>query len=83
MARGPWLTPGDLFPELDELKGRKAGEMATLSEARDAAERRQILRALRLTDGQVTKAAELLRVSRTTLWEKMRRLRIGAQDPAA
>jgi len=41
---------------------------------RDAAEQRQILRALERTDGQIARAAALLGVSRTTLWEKMRRL---------
>jgi DNA-binding NtrC family response regulator len=74
LARGAWIMPGDLFPEL----GREgaASEMASLAEVKDAAERRQILRALQATEGQVMKAAELLGVSRTTLWEKMRRLKI-------
>jgi DNA-binding NtrC family response regulator len=48
--------------------------VTTLAEAREAAERRQIERALEHTDGRVAKAAELLGVSRTTLWEKMRRI---------
>src|SRR3546814_7299595 len=50
-----------------------ASEMASLAEVKDAAERRQILRALQVTEGQVMKAAELLGVSRTTLWEKIDR----------
>lgn len=83
LARGPWLAPGDLFPEVGTPQDGKAGEMATLSEVRDAAELRQIHRALQMTGGHVTKAAELLKVSRTTLWEKMRRLRITADDTAA
>lgn len=78
LARGAWLMPGDLFPEVGRLQGGEAGEIATLSEVRDAAERRQILRALQVTDGHMMKAAELLGVSRTTLWEKMRRLGITA-----
>jgi len=82
LARGASLMPGDLFPEVGRGQDGASGEIATLSEVRDAAERRQILRALRMTDGQVMKAAELLGVSRTTLWEKMRRLRIAADDSA-
>jgi DNA-binding NtrC family response regulator len=78
LARGAWLMPGDLFPEVDRPQGGEAGEIATLSEVRDAAERRQILRVLQVTEGHMMKAAELLGVSRTTLWEKMRRLGIGA-----
>lgn len=80
LSRGAWLMPGDLFPDVGHTDDGKAGEIATLSEVRDAAERRQIRRALQATDGQVMKAATLLGVSRTTLWEKMRRLRIAADD---
>ena len=76
LAGGDWLTPGDLFPEVGRIREGAEGEIATLSEVRDAAERRQILRALRATNGQIMKAADLLAVSRTTLWEKMRRLKI-------
>ncbi|WP_105434867.1 arsenic response regulator transcription factor AioR [Neorhizobium tomejilense] len=64
------LLPADLFPEKKGFEGR-TGE--TLSEARDAAEKRQILRALSSTDGQISQAARQLGVSRTTLWEKMTR----------
>ena len=80
LAQGAWLMPGDLFPEVGRPQEGKADEIATLSEVREAAERRQIMRALQATDGQVMKAAELLAVSRTTLWEKMRRLRITPGD---
>jgi transcriptional regulator of acetoin/glycerol metabolism len=59
----------DLFPE------RASGEaMRSLSEVRDAAEKAQIMAALDRTHGQVGEAAKLLRVSRTTLWEKMQKL---------
>jgi two-component system response regulator HydG len=78
LATTEWIMPGDLFPE----KSFQAGveRFAPLSDVRDAAERRQIERALEQTGGQVAKAAELLAVSRTTLWEKMTRLGIGARD---
>jgi DNA-binding NtrC family response regulator len=78
LARGAWIMPGDLFPEVGRWREGAVCEMASLAEVKDAAERRQILRALQATEGQVMKAAELLGVSRTTLWEKMRRLKIEA-----
>ncbi|HUG61932.1 MAG TPA: sigma 54-interacting transcriptional regulator, partial [Methylomirabilota bacterium] len=63
------ILPSDLFPE------RAAQEsIRPLSEVRDDAERTQIVAALAHTSGQVTEAAKLLRVSRTTLWEKMQKL---------
>lgn len=68
-AAGPLLQPSDLFPE----RGAEAG-FASLAEARDAAERAQIAAALARTDGQVAEAARLLKISRTTLWEKMQKL---------
>jgi DNA-binding NtrC family response regulator len=69
-ARGDWLFPSDLFPA--GLSERPA--IASLAEARDAAERAQIVAALERTGGQIAEAAKLLRVARTTLWEKMQKL---------
>ncbi len=69
MASGERLYPADLFPE----RGVEPGFLS-LGEARDAAERAQIIAALARTGGQVAEAAKLLRVSRTTLWEKMQKL---------
>ena len=77
LARGQWLMPGDLFPEVGRPDDGSEGELATLAEVRQAAERRQIQRALARTGGQVKAAAALLGISRTTLWEKMRRLEIA------
>lgn len=70
-AKGETLFPADLFPER-QIGGDE--RLPTLSEARDAAERTHILRALERTGGQVAEAARLLGVSRTTLWEKMQKL---------
>jgi DNA-binding NtrC family response regulator len=68
------LMPADLFPD---AKTSSAGSpVSTLADARDAAERRQIIRALSATDGQISQAARQLGVSRTTLWEKMTRFGI-------
>lgn len=65
-----WIHPADIFPELNE--GDR--EIQTLLQARESAERRQIIKALGQTCGQLTEAAGLLKVSRTTLWEKMQKL---------
>lgn len=68
-AAGGMVMSGDLFPE------RAADEaIRPLAEVRDAAEKAQIMAALDRTQGQVGEAARLLRVSRTTLWEKMQKL---------
>jgi DNA-binding NtrC family response regulator len=68
-AEGAMVLTSDLFPEraVDV-------EMRSLSEVRDAAEKAQIVTALERTNGQVGEAAKLLRISRTTLWEKMQKL---------
>lgn len=70
VATGEWLFPTDIFPELNQ----ESGEIQTLSEARDMAERRQIIKALEHTTGHIAEAARLLKISRTTLWEKMQKL---------
>lgn len=68
-ADGDLILTSDLFPE-------RAGDegLRSLAEVRDEAERAQIVVALERTGGQVGEAAKLLRVSRTTLWEKMQKL---------
>ena len=73
LASGKWLMPGDMFPERRHQRGNDGGAIQRLSDARDAAERREIERALRKTNGQIQEAAKLLGVSRTTLWARMRR----------
>lgn len=69
MATGPLLQPSDLFPE--RLAG--SDNLLSLAEARDAAEKAQIIAALDRTGGQIGEAAKLLRIARTTLWEKMQK----------
>jgi len=75
-SSGPLLQPVDLFPE--RLAGH-AGVL-TLTQARERAELRHILEILEQCDGQVGKAAGILKVSRTTLWDKMQKYRIGKSD---
>jgi DNA-binding NtrC family response regulator len=73
LATGPWLMPADLFPELRETLGESYDQPLPLAAVRDAAEKRQIERVVRETHGQIALAAKRLDISRTTLWEKMRR----------
>ncbi|WP_149590015.1 sigma-54-dependent transcriptional regulator [Tabrizicola flagellatus] len=68
-AEGPLILPADIFPE---AAGQP--EVRPLAEVRDAAERAHILAVLDRTGGQLAEAAKLLRISRTTLWEKMQKL---------
>jgi transcriptional regulator with PAS, ATPase and Fis domain len=70
------LSAQALFPELTLLVSPES-RIASLAEARERAERLQIEEALRQTAGEIGKAAILLGISRTTLWEKMRRLGIS------
>lgn len=76
LSASEWIMPGDLFPE--QATSQVGAGFVPLADVRDAAERRQIERALEETGGQVGRAARLLAVSRTTLWEKMTRLGVGA-----
>ena len=68
-TRDGWIQPADLFPE----KLAEANSFLTLAQARDAAERSQIIAALEQTNGHLGKTAKLLRIARTTLWEKMQK----------
>lgn len=76
LAQGEMIMPADLFPDIAALP--ETG-FATLSEARDQAERIQIQRALDQYAGSMSHAAKLLGVGRTTLWEKMQKL--GLERP--
>jgi len=80
LTRTEWILPGDMFPDLNLTSHPMTRAFATLSEAREDAERRQIERALKQTTGQIQEAAVLLGVSRTTLWDKMRRLGIQISE---
>ena len=75
LSTSEWIMPGDLFPE--QFGRSTAEDFLSLAIVRDAAEKRQIERALQETGGQVAKAAGLLGISRTTLWERMTRLGVA------
>lgn len=80
LALDEWITPIDLFPERGFGSWRGQPNVTSLAEARHEAERRQIERGLALHDGQIAKAAKTLGISRTTLWEKMKRLGLGTDE---
>ena len=69
----------DLFPDLkddDHPHANRDAAATTLAEARDAAERSHILKALEENEGKIQPTADQLGVSRTTLWERMKRFGI-------
>jgi DNA-binding NtrC family response regulator len=72
LAAGPMLQAFDLFPE-SATPGETA--LPSLAEAVAETERRHIEHALAEAGGRVEEAAKLLGVSRSTLFEKIRRLR--------
>jgi DNA-binding NtrC family response regulator len=73
LAEGPRLEPHDLFPEQ-----QPEGAPWSLAEAREAAESAHIRRALIRSGNRLGDAAQLLAISRTTLWERMKRLGLKA-----
>ena len=72
LATGPWLMPADLFPELSNAVRQRRSCAAPGSGARRRGKAPNRARAPR--DGRSDRvAAKRLDISRTTLWEKMRR----------
>jgi two-component system NtrC family response regulator len=72
MAEGRKITPADLELEAFQLEYERMG----LKEARDALEKELILKALARNQGNVTKAAIDLEVSRPTLYDLMEKFEI-------
>jgi two-component system NtrC family response regulator len=70
MADGAALTPADLGLQ-DAAEGGRA--MPNLRQVREEAEKQAIIRVLGRVNGNVSKAAELLGVSRPTLYDLMER----------
>jgi two-component system, NtrC family, response regulator len=78
VADGPNLTAADL--------GLTAGRelpVLTLREVRDDAEKRALLQALAAADGNVTRAAALLGVSRPTVYDLIGRHEIKMETAGA
>jgi DNA-binding NtrC family response regulator len=80
LSPGPWIMPGDLFPDRCIDLSAVDPKVRPLEAARDAAEKREIQRALRQSGGAIVEAASALGISRTTMWEKMRRHHIEASQ---
>jgi DNA-binding NtrC family response regulator len=76
LADGAWIAPENLFPEV----WREAvanSELSSLAAVREQVERQHIQDVLSRSGGRVDDAAKILGVSRSTLFEKIRRLAIS------
>ncbi len=73
VGTGQVLTTGDLTPELRGEPPSVKGACPTPEED----ERARIVQALEAANGRKSKAAELLGMSRSTLWRKLREFHIG------
>lgn len=78
LGEGPWIMPGDLFPDMAVSHPISLAE--SLEGVRDEAERRHILRVVAEHEGAVMASAKALGISRTTLWEKMKRYGIATNQ---
>jgi two-component system response regulator HydG len=75
LSGGGAITVDDVLPATMQPK-RVTDGGRTLADVVDSAERQAIEAALRECDGSRERAAEMLRISATTLWRKMTRLSI-------
>ena len=76
LTDGPMIKPRDL-----NLEGAAVEEEPlNLREAREGAERREVVRALARVNGNLSKAADLLGVSRPTLYDLLNRFGLRKQE---
>lgn len=68
-----------LAKEVAQVTEDRSGEIVPLQAMLEGVERQHIRRALSSMDGSVTRTAEVLGISRKTLWEKMRKLEIKVE----
>jgi two-component system NtrC family response regulator len=71
LADGPSIGPAEL--ELEEPNGESDAGASTLKEAREALEREILSNALRENNGNISKTARALGISRPTLYDLMSR----------
>ena len=76
LADGQIIQASDLALEASSAED----EPLNLREARDAAERREVVRALARANGNLSKAADLLGVSRPTLYDLLNRFGMRKQE---
>jgi DNA-binding NtrC family response regulator len=76
LSEGPWIGVGTLFPSQAAEPEAAPSSFRTLADVRSDAERRHIRTVLADASGRVEEAAKLLGISRSTLFEKMRKLDI-------
>ncbi|MBL8710709.1 MAG: sigma-54-dependent Fis family transcriptional regulator [Rhodospirillaceae bacterium] len=75
LADSPWIGREHLFPDL-EPQAIGPASFTSLASLREQVERQHIRQALDRAEGRVEEAAKLLGISRSTLFDKMRRLRM-------
>jgi len=75
LGEGPVLRAHEVPPE---LRGELPPNAKKSVRDPEQEERRRISEALRLAGGQKSQAADLLGISRTTLWRRMRELKLNA-----
>lgn len=79
VGQSSWIGPETLFPEEVVNPVGLENLLPTLFEARAAAERRHIRTALELAGGRIDEAAKTLGISRSTLFDKMKKLEIRSE----
>jgi len=80
LSQAPRIGVEALFPSETEEPG--AAPLPTLAEVRDRAERQHIRAVLADVEGRIEEAAKRLGVSRSTLFDKMRKLDIRSESDA-
>jgi two-component system response regulator AtoC len=78
IGEGPTLTESELPPEVLRDEADEPAPAARAAEAGEAGEAQRIRRALDRAGRSRTRAAQILGVSRVTLWRRMRELGISA-----